>query len=265
MENLLSFIKSTLAFIGPISLTLFTIIIFSIISLTQDKFIKLNVKNKNSAVYKIILALTSIFISILVQFVFISQADINLKEYLKDKDNLYFFITTVTLITFMFSFIILLIKQSINTHTTPHYYLLKSDYQNLNISFKKLIILQKYEDNYICTFDRPTNPERIIINSNEIMNRKIHYSDDFDLFSELKIYNKLKKRLNFWAFFIFSFIVLFLLSLVIVITGLLFTISELPFFKSLSLDIFILSLFFIMLIFIVFFIIINFRTKKSSK
>ncbi|PTI41822.1 hypothetical protein BU056_03280 [Staphylococcus succinus] len=147
----------------------------------------------------------------------------------------------------------------------PHYYLSKSDYQNLDISFKKLIILQKYEDTYICTFDRPTNPERIIINSNEIMNRKIHYSDDFDLFSELKIYNKLKERLKFGALFVFLLIILFLISLIIVITGLLFTISELPFFKSLSLDIFIISLFFIMLIFVSFFITINFRTKKSSK
>lgn len=265
MENLVSFIKNILSFVGPIMITLFTIIIFSITSLTQDKFLKINVKNKNSAVYKIILALTSIFISILVQFVFISQADIDLKEYLKDKDNLYLFITTVTLITFMFSFIILLIKQSINTHTMPHYYLSKSDYQNLDISFKKLIILQKYEDTYICTFDRPTNPERIIINSNEIMNRKIHYSDDFDLFSELKIYNKLKERLKFGALFVFLLIILFLISLIIVITGLLFTISELPFFKSLSLDIFIISLFLIMLIFASFFITINFRTKKSSK
>ncbi len=265
MENILTYVKSSLAFIGPISLTLFSFIIFSIISLTQDKFIKLNVKNKNSAFYKFILSLTSIFISILFQIFFISQTDIDLKEYLKDKDNLYLFIIIITLITFLFSFIILLIKQSINAYTMPHYYLLKSDYPNLDISFKKLIILQKYEDTYICTFNRPSNLERIIINSNEIMNRKIHYSNDFDLFSELKIYNKLKERLKFWAFFIFSFIVIILISIVILITGLLFTISELPFFKSLTLDIFINSLFFIMLIFIAFFVTINFRTKKSSK
>ena len=151
---------------------------------------------------------------------------------------------------------------SILNHSMKYNYLSKSDYQNLDISFKKLIILYKYEDTYICTFDRPTNPERIIINSNEIMNRKIHYSDDFDLFSELKIYNKLKERLKFGALFVFLLIILFLISLIIVITGLLFTISELPFFKSLSLDIFIISLFFIMLIFVSFFITINFRIKN---
>lgn len=187
--------------------------IFIIISISRDNFLKTIEINQMFAIIKILKFILFIIVStlliVLISLELVHYDAEQINNVLNNPKERLIYFTEVTLIVIVFSaiYIALLVFSNKNC-----YYI-----ENYNNSGKRLYILQKYKDRYICTIDSPKSNTRIIKNSEDINSKKLEYyynsnMQHFDI-SDVFTYKSHKTRM--YSFFLSNFL-LVILGLVLI-------------------------------------------------
>lgn len=160
-------------YIVPLITSILIGIVFSIIAFSRDRYLKVTEINQSFAVGKIINLLIVLFISIsLILLISLELADhynVNPTNIINDPKERYIYITTVTLIILVIIIIYIGLAMS-NLKSKPFYFI--NNYCNTN---RKLYILQRYKDKYICTYDTVLNYNRVLIDINDLDGTEIEY------------------------------------------------------------------------------------------
>ncbi|WP_398573986.1 hypothetical protein [Staphylococcus equorum] len=160
-------------YIVPLITSILIGIVFSIITFSRDRYLKVTEVNQLFAVGKIINLLIVLFISIsLMLLISLELADhynVNPTEIINNPKERYIYITTVTFIILVIIIIYIGLAMS-NLKSKPFYFI--NNYCNTN---RKLYILQRYKDKYICTYDTVLNYNRVLIDINDLDGIEIEY------------------------------------------------------------------------------------------
>lgn len=206
-------------YILPLITTIVITVITIISTLSRDRFLKITELNKHHAISKILHFLSFIFLSLmfilLISMELSDHFKIDPKTIINNSQFRLYYILVVLFILIVLS--VIYISIFINDFFEKNYYFV----ENYNDVSRKLIILQKYKEQYICTYDSIDNNNRIIINSENLENieLKYHYKDSFKIPDISNILDIKYKTLGVTLFFIglifpLLFSILLLFSLV---------------------------------------------------
>ncbi|MDW4289998.1 hypothetical protein QI122_08155 [Staphylococcus saprophyticus] len=160
-------------YIVPLTTSIIIGIVFTIIAISRDHYIKVTEINQLFAVGKIINLLVVLFIStILILLISLELADhfnINPTKIIANPKDRYTYITVVTSIILII--LIIYISSTMGNLKSKAYYFV-NNYCNTN---RNLYILQRYKDKYICTYDTPKSYNRVLIDIKDLDGIELEY------------------------------------------------------------------------------------------
>lgn len=205
---------------GKVTASIVIGIVFTIIAISRDRYLKVTEINQLFAVGKIINLLVVLFIStILILLISLELADhynINPTKIIANPKDRYTYITVVTSIILIILIIYISLTMG-DLKSKSNYFV--NNYFNTN---RNLYILQRYKDKYICSYDSPKSYNRVLININDLDGIELEYysknnTSKFDLMNLFKLKNqKLALSLLITALLfitILSLIIIFLIFL----------------------------------------------------
>ncbi|MFQ3845449.1 hypothetical protein AABD41_13155 [Staphylococcus pseudoxylosus] len=187
--------------------------IFIIISFSRDRFLKIIDVNQMFAITKILnfiaflIVCTSLIVLISLDIVNFDIDQIDNVLY-NPKERFTYFTECLTFLT-MFIIVYFCIPSYSNKDC---YYI-----ENYNNSGKRLYILQKYKDYYICTIDTPNSNTRIIKSTEDITNTKLEYyfNSNMKLFDVSDVFKYKSHKARMFAFFLLNFLLIIISMLLI--------------------------------------------------
>ena len=187
--------------------------IFIIILISRDKFLKTIEINQMYAITKILKFVLFLIISTsLIVLISLDLAHYDTKQINhvlnNPKERLMYF-TKFSLFIIIFTTIYIFLVSHANKDC---YYI-----ENYNNSGKRLYILQKYKDHYICTLDSPNSDLRIIKNIEDISNTKLRYyfNSNMQLFDVSNVFTYKFHKTRMFTFFLSNFLLIIISILII--------------------------------------------------
>lgn len=243
-------------YIVPLTTSILIGIVFTIIAISRDRYLKVTEINQLFAVGKILNLLIVLFISILlILLISLELADhfgVNPTKIIANPQDRYKFISAVTSIILII--LIIYIGLTMSDLKSKTFYFI-NDYYNTN---RKLYILQRYKDKYICTYDTPSNYNRVLIDINDLDGIELEYYSKNDK-SKFDLTNILKLNNQILALSLLIIVILVITVLSIFIIFAILSINYFLDFGSISLLSLSVSLSIIILILIIFFISTNIK------
>lgn len=151
--------------------------LFIIITISRDRFLKITEINKQFAIGKILklllVLLMSLLLIILISMELADYYNINYSKIINNIQvrNTYILIVSLILFTILIFYLIVYVGE---LKSKSYYYI--DNYCNTG---KRLYILQRYKDHYICVYNDPISNNRVIVKVEDIINKDlIYYSKD---------------------------------------------------------------------------------------
>ena len=245
----------------PVITSLILGITYIIITTSRDRFLKYTEVNLYFAIgkllnYFIYLILTSMIV-FLISIELSDHYKIDLDKVLADKTQRYYYISLISIIIVMLSMAYFAIS-TMDLKGKSVYYI-----KNYNKQNQTLYILQQHNGKYICTFDKISNDQRIIIDNSKLDDLEMNvYSEstikNLDFSNVLNIYSK-KIGASLFIFFM-----LFLFIICILIIGALFLINYSLEFGSNTLLLISIAASIFIVVFLLMIYITNFKKIKSK-
>lgn len=182
--------------------------IFIIVSISRDKFLKTIDINQMFAITKILKFILFIIIStcliVLISLDLVHHEPEQINNVLNNPKEILTYFTKISLFIIIFSAIYIFLSSFSNKDC---YYI-----ENYNNSGKRLYILQKYKDYYICTIDSPKSDIRIIKNSEDIINTKLeyYYNSNIQHFDVSNVFTYKSHKTRMFTFFLSNFLLIIL-------------------------------------------------------